>query len=334
MDILHGKSPDIEVALLKNCFVYGSSISISDDSILYNPITYNMTFKYYFSNLYFQIPISLKRKILELDIKKSSSCQDESICIHLLNSASHNYFHWLFEIIPKLIQINEIILQSSKLKEQGFTILVDKDVPKQFLEIIDTITNFKYQIKSIDKFEKLHCKQLIYCTPFWYAFNTKPYYHSVKYFFIDKTAISLVKTLALPPTKKPFRKIYLKRSNKQVRSLINEKEIEQFLIKNNFEFYDMATLSFKKQVKLMNEAKVVVAPAGAAVSNIIFMQKNTHVIIFIANFKYINPHIFQQLGDVAQISLIHILTKNTGNTPDFDLEINLNDLKEATLHLT
>jgi capsular polysaccharide biosynthesis protein len=78
------------------------------------------------------------------------------------------------------------------------------------------------------------------------------------------------------------RKIYIARSNNNNRKLVNELEIIALCVSYGFEIVYPEKFSFEEQLKLFNSAKYIIGPAGAAFSNLIFCQKGTVVINFLA----------------------------------------------------
>jgi len=71
---------------------------------------------------------------------------------------------------------------------------------------------------------------------------------------------------------KAFRNIYLSRLN-QRRTIPNEMDVIQILESRGFEIIDPGELSLDKQISLFSEAKVVIAPHGGAITNMIFSQE-------------------------------------------------------------
>ena len=94
-----------------------------------------------------------------------------------------------------------------------------------------------------------------------------------------------------PRTEKPHRRIYISREKAQRRKLINEQEVWAVLEPEGFEKVFMEDLSFPEQVALMQQAAIVVAPHGAAITNTIFSPPGTHV-VEIADPGFPNPNFY------------------------------------------
>ena len=82
---------------------------------------------------------------------------------------------------------------------------------------------------------------------------------------------------------KAFRKVYLSRLNMR-RTVPGELSIIEYLKSRNFEIVDSGSLSIQDQVKIFSEAKIVVAPHGGAITNMIF-SKNARLLELMPNSR-------------------------------------------------
>jgi hypothetical protein len=313
---LSGPSPNIYIYFINNSIVFNRSSSVCDGTKIYNNYIYNMTAKHDFKNPIFESIDSFKTKNIQYIIYNNNSIDNVSsntIHIHMLNEHSNNYYHWLFEIMPKYIKICDIINSSDTLKQNKYILLIDYNLPNQFIEIIDFYTTIKYEIRIIKRFEKFQCKQLLFCTDFWISLDNSRLSSDVyKDYFVDKYAVSLLCRFDKKKyfKKRPIKKLYFERKETQARSLINSSEVRQFLQKENFEVIDIETYSFNEQISLFSEAKIILGVSGAVFSNLIFMQPETIAIILSPNTTGANYYVFQPMADIGNINLIHILTNN------------------------
>lgn len=92
-------------------------------------------------------------------------------------------------------------------------------------------------------------------------------------------------------SEKQNRKIYISRAKALRRKLLNEDDIWPILESMGFEKVFMEDMSFSNQVLLMQQAAIVVAPHGAAITNIMFCQPGTHV-LEIADLSFPNPNFY------------------------------------------
>jgi tellurite resistance-related uncharacterized protein len=186
-------------------------------------------------------------------------------------SNSENYFHWMFEILPRLHFIKKTGLKTD-------LYLLPKN--KQFQK--DSIKALKIQKKKIiDLNENTHIKAkevLFSSMPIYTGNSTPEVCEFVRKLFLKKYDKRKYKK---------YEKIYVCRGKVKYRKVSNEKEVIRFLRKNGFTPVTMDGLSVFEQAKIFNSAKVIVAPHGAALTNLVFCEKGTKVIEFF-HPKYVN----------------------------------------------
>ena len=89
--------------------------------------------------------------------------------------------------------------------------------------------------------------------------------------YISKWGCTFLRESFIPKNiDKPYRLIYITRKDALYRKIVNEKEIEDYLREIGFEIIQMSELPFLEHVKICAEAKIVVGPHGAGLSNIVF----------------------------------------------------------------
>lgn len=74
------------------------------------------------------------------------------------------------------------------------------------------------------------------------------------------------------------KKIYVSRLGSLKRFLVNEAELEAELVARGFTIVKPETLSVREQVALFHQAEVIVAPAGAALANVLFCRPGAKVV--------------------------------------------------------
>lgn len=307
---LNGSVPDIEIYLLKDIKIQAKSTSLIKNNLIYNHYFKKMEIFHDFKNPINQVLSSFKTKLVNLYFKKDEAIKSEYY-IHLLSEHSSNYYHFMFEILPKFIIISDLVNKNEKLNSMKFIVLLDENSPNQFIEILKYFSPIKFEIKFISRHNIFTCNKLLFCTDLWTSLdNTKFLSDIINDFFVDKYALELIKNKCKIEKVEPFRKVYFQRKNTQARYLSNTKELENLLSELDFEFVLPEKLSFQEQIDLMNECKVMIGVSGAVFSNILFMQKNTNAIIFSPDTIATNYYVFQSMADVANVQLTHILTKN------------------------
>lgn len=328
-DAMEALMPDIKVYLFENISILGGTDALIKDKHFYHYELLQMgrhhdlkahdifekkdNISLDISSISVRDKLNIQNKYFILD-KSSVQLEDDTIYITLLKEHSINYYHWVTEALPRLIVVLDAI------KKNGFsldkyTILVDHNVPRQLIETIGILAGDTMKIQMINRACAAHCKKLLYCSPLWLSLdNTTSIPNPKKEFFLDKNALNLVREnikskINILDTTNRSRKIYLKRDNNKLRPLTNLNALEEMLERLDFEFMDIGDLSFKEQVELFSEIKIVIGISGAAFTNILFMSPNTHVVSLYPSARSTNYYVFQPLADCAKVNLIHFLTK-------------------------
>ena len=93
------------------------------------------------------------------------------------------------------------------------------------------------------------------------------------------------------PDRAPWRRVFVSRAAADIRRLENEADLTPMLKKAGFEMVAMEDLSFEEQIRLMGETRVLMAPHGAGLTNMIFCPEGTQV-VEIAEPRYPNPNFY------------------------------------------
>lgn len=213
-----------------------------------------------------------------------------------------NYFHWLIECLPKLLMVNSL----GQFKDAP--ILISENLHPNLLCALEKINRGSRKIIELKRGRVYNIKKLIYPSDLSRLLDRE---HGEILFDIDAVlspkwirAVTqeLTSSIVLP-TEKPWRKIYLTRHSRVERKLINEAELELALTYRGFEIVDLSECSLDYQMVLFRQAKLIVAPTGAALTNIIFCLPNTKVIVLTSDHKRMPFQIFNQLANIAGLSL-------------------------------
>ena len=197
--------------------------------------------------------------------------------LSLVNGASgnENYFHWLFDILPRLIMLEKI----NELKNIDYFYLPEL---KKFQ--IQTLKKFNLDnLKFINskKFRHITCNELYATSHPWHnKGNILKEAQNIPNWVFEEISRKFLKY------KKKFNcnnKIFIDRRESKFNhcQIINEKEVKNFLIKKGFSIYRIGEIDLLKQFYLFNNAKIIIGAHGAAFANLIFCKKNTKIVEFI-----------------------------------------------------
>lgn len=276
------------------------------------------------------------KAILTNVIKKSENNIHEGILI----SCDHdnNYFHWMVESLPMLIYSIENI----KLYK-NHNILIPKDLHPNYKEALLQILNI-YKINNkiieLNSNEIYHIDKLVIPSDFsrildrYYGDLDKQNDIVLNPIYIQKIR-NVLKNNTINYTK---RKLYLTRRSGTYRKLLNEKEIEIYLLNNGFEIVDLSNVSFKYQQVLFSQAEIVIAPTGATMTNMILAPENCIFIVLFSDHILTEEHylngkkigLWDQLAEICDINLYQINGKRAGNREDVhdDFTVSIEKIKD------
>lgn len=221
------------------------------------------------------------------------------------------YYHWLFEILPRLSLIEGVVPlntaplivshQLSSFQRESLTLL----------GVIDRIAVLEHPHQQI---ETLYFPEVLAPTG-----NPSP--HAVAWL-----RAHLMSRVVLAPAKSR-RRIYLTRRDATQRRLLNEAEIVDFLQSEGFEIVCPGDLSLAEQITLFQGVDVVVAPHGAGLSNMVFAPLGATLVEFFGT-NYING-CYWALANICG----HRHAFLTGEPTALDYIIPLRDVKRLLYRL-
>ena len=227
-----------------------------------------------------------------------------------LERVYHNHSHWLTSHVPKLILLKE--------RDQLEHIVMP---PKNKRTAVINST-FKMlginsdEFRTLDVTRPLDVKELT-------VLETDR--------FRPELLRSVRETLCPENAEKPHRRIYISRAKAQRRKLLNEKDIWPILEKLGFELVFMEEMSFSAQIEAMQQAEIVVAPHGAAITNVLFCQPGTHV-LEIADLSFPNPNFYALASAMGHHYWI-LDAEGIGDVHPLEKDLRIDPVKvEKTIH--
>jgi len=194
-----------------------------------------------------------------------------------------NYGHWLLDIIPKLIITRKYISLNN------FDAILFPNIKKEFQRT--TIRYFNIpENKVIDgsKIRHLYAKKItIPAHPYWEL--NRHQLDTVAN--VDQDILFSIREIFLKKKEDNFnnsQKIYIDRSDSKFdhNQLSNNEEVCNHLKKMGFAIIKLTKFTLEEQIKVFNNAKIVIANHGAGLTNIIFCNPKTKIVeIENPNFK-------------------------------------------------
>ena len=244
-------SPKAYLCFLKNARVVNENgVIISYDNKVFADFTYE-----------------LSKQIEEYEVFKSYIHKPQVRKEYLATIAfygSSGYFHWIFDSLPRLKLLEAVIDEIDYL-------IVPYNLKRFHLETLSLLGFPEEKLLKIKDGTHLLCENLF----------------APSLSGISKWACDFLRESFIPEdVAEPYRLIYTSRKDALYRKIINEEEVEDYLREIGFEIIQMTELTFLEQVKICAEARVVVGPHGANLSNTVFCQNAKILEIFSPSYIY------------------------------------------------
>jgi capsular polysaccharide biosynthesis protein len=180
--------------------------------------------------------------------------------------AKANYYHWVIDLLPRLLLTQEYQMQDFP----DYQIILHHPERKYEESTLALLGIEKHKVVRLKSFEFAFVETLIITD-----FVT----HDKSFPTWKKKLLNQIKVLALNNSPQSnIKKIYLRRGNQRKRRLIREEDLVIELTRKGFHSINLEDLTFVQQVRLLENAEVVIALHGAALTNIIFCKENTLII--------------------------------------------------------
>lgn len=170
---------------------------------------------------------------------------------------SHNFFHWMIDILPRLAPLRCIGLEADYY-------LVDCLSPFQ-QHVLEALGIEPHQLIQP------HCRLLLEADELLVPSLPTP---TCLRAFGPMLAAALG---ADGPVTSP-RRIFISRRYTGTRTLANESQLETLLCSRGFETHSMEQYSLAQQARLVRESDIIVATHGAGLANLLFARPGTRVI--------------------------------------------------------
>lgn len=204
----------------------------------------------------------------------------------LSSSAHQRYFHWMFDVLPRLE-----LLQMSKIKIDKYVVNKEKRFQRESLEILQVDP-----AKIISPSNETHLEAGELVVPSLPGTIGRVTPKSCKFL-----RSNFLRDL---PNDNPTRFLYITRKDALTRRVANEAEIIDCLRHFDFEVIELENRSVSEQVELFADARMIVGPHGAGLTNLVFAQAGAAIIEFMPE-TYFNP-CFEILAGLMSLNYCRI----------------------------
>lgn len=267
-----------------------------------------------------------KQRLPILDSAKLPRLRKESGTIAVISGPwPDNYYHWMFDILPRIH-----LLQESGLKIDKYIVNCTHKFQYQSLELLG-ITPQMCIADSVNL--HLQAEKLVVASlpggqgnpPRWACD-----------FLREKLLGPILQTkrnnFLSTPQAELGRKLYISRADAPGRRVTNEDEVLGILKPKGFRSITLDGLSVHEQALLFHNAQAIVAPHGAALTNLVFCRPGTPVIeLFTSGWTYpiynfISAHCDLRLGCLFGQGE-RPLPANSGQHYQEDMTVNIAELE-------
>ena len=124
--------------------------------------------------------------------------------------------------------------------------------------------------------------------------------------------------------------IFISRKKAKARRIVNEDELVEKLSGLDFVAYTLEDMSFADQVRLFSQAKIIVAPHGAGLANMIFSQNPVVIELFSSTMSLVFFALAKGLG--FQYDCLNCQPEDVTDKPkrerNYDMSVNYDELSE------
>jgi hypothetical protein len=286
--------PEVFISCLNNAKIYSKDFLILSDSnhIFYDSI---WTRSGYLEN----------NGILDKIILPRPKYYAGAACV-LGTIGADNYYHWMLDIMPRLSLIK-------KYKElQSIPLIVPKQL-KEFQK--ESLQMAGFRSEKIIEFDGNFCQveKLYYLSSLGDTGNPSPHdVLSLRELFLDKHSYHQSPSPEY---------LYITRRDAKYRRVLEEDKVIEYLKSIGFEIVCLSKLSFAEQIQKFSRAKIIVAPHGAALANMVFAPENVQIIELFPE-DYING-CFWALANVCKHNYAFLI----GSAEGADFRVSLDKLK-------
>lgn len=182
----------------------------------------------------------------------------------LTGSATNNYYHWFFDVLPRihLLHLNGIDVDKYVFEKLKWSFQ---------LETLDRLGIPRNKILQMeDKNFHLKADQLVVASiPELSGSCHKWALDFIRENFLYKQSIK---------KEKEYERIYISREDANWRKVSNEEEVMKYLSKKGFRKVVLSSLSLMEKITVFASSKIIVSPHGAQLANLAFCDPGVTVI--------------------------------------------------------
>jgi hypothetical protein len=258
--------------------------------------------------------------------------------IHLLHEYSANYFHAMVEVVARFLRLQH--RHSDLLRRRQ--LLIDDGLPFAPRALLERFAGGA-RLTVVPKRSTIRANALVYPRETAFVpdvYTREPFEGEQR---VDQEALKLLveETLRIVPaataaaSSTPRRVVIARQGTRRV--MHGQQELIRALLAQGFEaFSPSVETPLQEQIEVFRGADVIVAPTGAALTNVLFMTPGARLICLSSRQKSLALGVWDQLAEVAGVHVRHVrlpirYPKNTVSEmyTHHDFEVSIEPVMEA-----
>ncbi|RZI61017.1 MAG: glycosyltransferase family 61 protein [Rubrivivax sp.] len=224
--------------------------------------------------------------------------------IHLTGEHETNYFHWVSELLPRLHLYQRMLPD-----ETETPLLVSSGLHPNHIELLRLVCSPGRPIRQLEREQAHSVTRLLYPSDVGRILDVYDRAPGMDTTFLHvgllRDMASRIKRAVPPPSPGARRRLFLRRGG-SYRRLLNEAELEQFLVAQGFAAVDPGELSVHEQVRLFGEAELIVGPSGAAMTNMLWCRPGTRVVVLHSDHPFKKYPYWDALSRAAGVAVSYV----------------------------
>lgn len=226
---------------------------------------------------------------------------------------SQNYYHWLFDVLPRLHLI-QLSIQTSGLKPSKY--VLNRNVPMAFQD--ETLNMVGIPAESrLETHPEFHLQADNLIVPSQIMTSALTDY--------PKWVCDYLRSVMLPHADEEVmngpERIYVSRARAGTRRILNEQEVMESLSAKGFVSVELESMTVRQQIRLFRSAKWVVAPHGAGLTNLVFCEPGTKVLELFA--PYYMPRQYWLISNHCGLDYWYLAGTGDGREGEWNLVENM-----------
>jgi hypothetical protein len=223
--------------------------------------------------------------------------------VFLIGRCDENWYHFIIDTVPRILLTDKI--------PRNVPLIIRADIPENFKIIVSVLS--QRDIIEIEINDKLEIDDLYVVPGRSSAFDSQPLNGTL---FVEFSSSALKKTreLLLGSVIEPnlshnlltsTKKIALSR-NSTTRNVQNWGSLIPLIESFDFSVHDLNSDFFRTQIATFYHSGVILAPGGAALANIVFMQAGSYVVV-LRSWRNRDVNLWKKLADAMNVNCVEVI---------------------------